>query len=445
MFKFFIHLFLMINLFLFSGCQSAVDESDDNVTNNVAPVITDFEATVSESESNGYEIGTIDLTNGDYNSTSFVIFSGIYDSNGSEIENITIQNYLLNKENLLKPSEFDITQNGVLFITDADNIVYTNQKKYEFYVVAENDIGTSQLKTITINVSKSGRLILEAATYANLGSFLSADADKIIVFFDRPITQNTIPLDPSNGFQSNGSGKIGSNSDTYIDIYRAGDINYNIIEMRDGGTQNTPFEDNDTIKKTTTGFLDENGFPSLDNSPYVSVEKFNLTSLVKTGNDTCIKIEGSGDDLNISTIACSDDEAIKSDGALDFDVNRSFDERPDVIVDNITLLEWQKIDDNTTRTFEQAKSYCENLALEDKTNWRVPSMQELESIIDRDAQIFTGFSFSNNNGLYYWSSNEFANQDTNASAWFMDFDDGVTRIQSTSEKLYIRCVRNIKE
>jgi len=52
------------------------------------------------------------------------------------------------------------------------------------------------------------------------------------------------------------------------------------------------------------------------------------------------------------------------------------------ITDSDTTLMWQKEDDDTRRTWEQAITYCEGLSLGTYSDWRLPNIKELRTIVD---------------------------------------------------------------
>ncbi|BCS89306.1 DUF1566 domain-containing protein [Pseudodesulfovibrio sediminis] len=54
----------------------------------------------------------------------------------------------------------------------------------------------------------------------------------------------------------------------------------------------------------------------------------------------------------------------------------------DTVVDKATSLIWQQADDGTTRNWEEALAYCEELTLGGRSDWRLPSAKELQSIVD---------------------------------------------------------------
>jgi hypothetical protein len=113
------------------------------------------------------------------------------------------------------------------------------------------------------------------------------------------------------------------------------------------------------------------------------------------------------------------------------------------VSDDITGLMWQQEDDNTTRNWFDALSYCEGLTLAGHGDWRLPNVKALESIVD-DTQtspsIDSGY-FPNTNPDFYWSSTTSAVQTT--YAWSVGFTgNGATNegFKGTTFRV-VRCVR----
>ena len=116
-----------------------------------------------------------------------------------------------------------------------------------------------------------------------------------------------------------------------------------------------------------------------------------------------------------------------------------------VIIDTITGLEWQDSynrNNNTIKnsTWQNAVSYCENLSLDSKDDWRLPNKNELLSIVNYN-QINPTIdkSFSNTNNNYYWSST--TKYSSYSKAWTVTFSYGNSNYDTKSSSHYIRCVR----
>ena len=98
----------------------------------------------------------------------------------------------------------------------------------------------------------------------------------------------------------------------------------------------------------------------------------------------------------------------------------------DCVTDNLTGLMWVKKPDSTTRTWTDALTYANNLTLCDHTDWRLPNVNELESLIHAGlsniATWLNAQGFSNVQPNWYWSSTTSAYQTD--SAWFVNMWDG---------------------
>jgi len=67
-----------------------------------------------------------------------------------------------------------------------------------------------------------------------------------------------------------------------------------------------------------------------------------------------------------------------------YGVNNFQDNGDSTVTDLATNLMWQKGDDGTGRDWENAMCYFENLTLAGHSDWRLPDLKELQSIVDYD-------------------------------------------------------------
>ena|SRR3989338_8021819 len=112
------------------------------------------------------------------------------------------------------------------------------------------------------------------------------------------------------------------------------------------------------------------------------------------------------------------------------------------VTDSNTGLMWQKEDDDVTRTWESAITYCEGFSLGSYSDWRLPNIKELESITDdtKYSPAIDSTYFSNTNSSGYLSSTTYAS--ASSFAWIVGFDNGfVYYVASKSSSYYVRCVR----
>lgn len=105
-----------------------------------------------------------------------------------------------------------------------------------------------------------------------------------------------------------------------------------------------------------------------------------------------------------------------------------------------TGLMWQKQDDGKERNWDNAIAYCKGLRLAGHRDWRLPSIEELKSLIEMgnnptiDTEYFPGTKSS-----YYWSST--ANSLTTSYAWNVYFGNGFAATYYKTDLYYARCVR----
>ena len=118
----------------------------------------------------------------------------------------------------------------------------------------------------------------------------------------------------------------------------------------------------------------------------------------------------------------------------------SRDDTNNVVIDNATNLMWQD-DVNTTKTWSEAITYCEDLSLASHEDWRLPNQNELESIVDDTTyNPAIDSTFHNVVSSFYWSSTTYAAD--SSGAWYVYFYYGYGTADSKSNTFYVRCVRD---
>jgi hypothetical protein len=111
------------------------------------------------------------------------------------------------------------------------------------------------------------------------------------------------------------------------------------------------------------------------------------------------------------------------------------------VTDTSTDLTWQQVGFSNTQTWEQALAYCEGLSLASHTDWRLPTIKELLSLLDHsryNPAINTTY-FPNAVSYGYWSSNTYAS--ITHFAWFVYFSSGVATTYKDGGSYYVRAVR----
>ena len=109
------------------------------------------------------------------------------------------------------------------------------------------------------------------------------------------------------------------------------------------------------------------------------------------------------------------------------------------VTDNCTGLMWQKETAPGTYTWEDALKYCEDLSLAGHSDWRLPNVMELQSLVDYgwcESSIDPVFEAG---GWLYWSSSTYAV--STASAWSVYFGCGHVVVYVKAYDIYVRAVR----
>ncbi len=108
----------------------------------------------------------------------------------------------------------------------------------------------------------------------------------------------------------------------------------------------------------------------------------------------------------------------------------------------ISKLQWQDNKDvkKIKKDWQSAKGYCKSLKFDNKNNWRLPSIKELESIVDiTKYDNVLSDKLSHAVSKNYWSRTSTFVDNTNA--WKIDFRDGNLNYNYKTAQYYVRCVR----
>ena len=127
-----------------------------------------------------------------------------------------------------------------------------------------------------------------------------------------------------------------------------------------------------------------------------------------------------------------------------FSSNPQYEKSINIVTDHTNKLMWQ---DNIEVTqylenYTTSKVYCDTLILNGYIDWRMPSIKELQKIVDLNKKnsIDQNFKFVMPN--YYNTTTSFQKDDT--YQWVVDFKSGKTITNKKRDKNYVRCVRDIK-
>lgn len=130
------------------------------------------------------------------------------------------------------------------------------------------------------------------------------------------------------------------------------------------------------------------------------------------------------------------------DGTYQTGVARSYtrDDTSGVVADHATGLVWQDNGSPTGGMWDEAVLYCDTLSLGGYDDWRLPSIKELRTLVDR-SRINSSIDpiFQNVTSDGYWSSTTYAGG--SSDAWGVHFYDGVDYLSGKSYSGCVQCVR----
>ncbi|MBM4387567.1 MAG: DUF1566 domain-containing protein, partial [Deltaproteobacteria bacterium] len=112
------------------------------------------------------------------------------------------------------------------------------------------------------------------------------------------------------------------------------------------------------------------------------------------------------------------------------------------VSDSGTGLMWQKATAPGTYKWKDALKYCEDLTLAGYSDWRLPDIKELSSIVDdsKYGPAIDSIYFPDTKSDWYWSSSSDAS-DT-SFAWGVGFSYGYVDDGYKGNDNYVRCVRS---
>ena len=114
----------------------------------------------------------------------------------------------------------------------------------------------------------------------------------------------------------------------------------------------------------------------------------------------------------------------------------------DTVTDTGTGLMWQRNLVVNLQLWRNALTMCEGLTLDGYTDWRLPNVKELHTIVDRsrsdpaiDVQAFGGQT----TGTAYWTGSPYIYEPS--TVWYVNFLDGSANRGQLSNAARVRCVR----
>ncbi len=135
---------------------------------------------------------------------------------------------------------------------------------------------------------------------------------------------------------------------------------------------------------------------------------------------------------------------ISAPPTIDSNLTKTYNNK--IVIDHSTKLMWQDDfnDQDENLTHSQAINYCQNLTLGDYYDWRVPTINELHTIVDyaNNKLAFSTQAFSTAK-RYFWSSTR-SIDDPSGKIYYRYFslEELTDKIADENKGLSVRCVRN---
>jgi len=121
----------------------------------------------------------------------------------------------------------------------------------------------------------------------------------------------------------------------------------------------------------------------------------------------------------------------------------------DYVIDDTHKLMWQDTYDNVKNryTHDKSKQYCEALVLSGFSNWRLPTVENYKTIIDKTRvkeELMINKAFKYILPADYWTGDRTWLRNFGLYGYFVFFKSGAIYYQNRSYKKFVRCVRDIK-
>ena len=121
----------------------------------------------------------------------------------------------------------------------------------------------------------------------------------------------------------------------------------------------------------------------------------------------------------------------------------NFIKSENIVIDISKNMMWQDNSDNLSykTTWIMSKEYCATLSLNGYTDWRLPNIKELQTVVDiREKNIAINKEFKFTVPSSYWSNS--ADITNKTKSWYVGFETGATYRDSKDYDCYVRCIRS---
>lgn len=285
--------------------------------------------------------------------------------------------------------------------------------------------------------------------------------------------QKTLYKLPDTGLQTSFTNTFGEDDDYRINIPNYSNIFPGIVfdsitllmwQKSDGGEMSIESARKYCDTLTLGGFTDWRLPTALEAYSLVFVQKtppaLNLNYFSNTGGEYWWTSETQHNDTNKIWVTNagggignhSKSETVSAGGTKKFHVRavrntfaqtiyQRYTVMQNCIFDSITSLLWIQLPDTASKTWEEALTYCQNLSIGSLSDWRLPNLKEMQSIVDLSTSnpaIRASF-FPIASSSHYWTSTSMPNQTD--KAWYFDSKFGITTyaLKTAKKRCWATC------
>lgn len=123
------------------------------------------------------------------------------------------------------------------------------------------------------------------------------------------------------------------------------------------------------------------------------------------------------------------------------DENFMRDDNRSIVIDQKNKKMYSDTQPSQRVTFGAAERYCQKMTFQTYTDWRVPTKNELRSLLNnRRRDVTIKHAFKNVKDSIYWSSTLARHH----KGWYFDFDLGRYGKRDVKKRFHVFCVRDIR-
>ncbi len=396
---------------VFDGTVTTTQNVVVTVNNILVPTLANSTGIIAENSGQGSSVGDVIIVNVEESPITAITLSGTGNGN------------------------FTVSTAGVITVATISNLDYEETTIYNLDAVAVTAAGNSNTIDVDITVTNIGDHYILKAVYDDKRTAGDATDDRLYLYMDQKINDSTFAASTSDNYTITGTGELGS---ALLNAYEDNIFHRHSMNLdTNGGNTSVEFVENTDEIIIKTAQIQDDHFYTAIGTLKTLVKEFNVLGRLQTGQ----------------TVSYESND----DGDLERGETRSYstDVSSQVVTDNVTGLIWQK-DGSTSgrRSWDDAVTYCEGLTLDGNSDFRLPTINELATIIDRSTYspaINTTYFTNTYNGSNcgwgdgYWTSTIDVNNTNNI--WVIPFQKARSCTTNKVEPGYadptarIRCVR----